>query len=59
MRNICSFLLFLQAPLNILIKQSLILEDLWRCLGLAKKRKVKMKLGTEHDKNIRQEEMVA
>ncbi len=27
--------------------------------GLAKKRKVKMKLGTEHDKNIRQEEMVA
>ncbi len=28
-------------------------------LGMAKKRKVKMKLGTEHDKNIRQEEMVA
>jgi len=27
--------------------------------GMAKKRKVKMKLGTEHDKNIKQEEMVA
>ncbi len=59
MRNILPFLLFLQAPLNTLNTDSLLLEDLWRCLGLAKKRKVKMKLGTEHDKNIRQEEMVA
>jgi len=59
MRNICSFLLFLQAPLNMLTTRSLVLEDLWRCLRMAKKRKVKMSLGREHDKNIRQEEMVA
>ena len=59
MGNILPFLLFLQAPLNRLTTGSLHLEDLWRCLGLAKKRKVKMKLGTEHDKNIKQEEVVA
>ena len=42
-----------------LTTRSLVLEDLWRCLRMAKKRKVKMSLGREHDKNIRQEEMVA